>query len=250
MAAIQAIGRACRKPIRSLKVPSSWRRSPRKEEDCIRSPTARVEQTIEKQVPSPKTEFEMCNPKASCSHKINETGECVAAVKDIENTLREQSKQKPEVLSPYKWSDDFVEIHISISAGNCQGDSRRVEDGARNKNTSNFSKPKKSYVSTKESNQFRSDGRLHICLDWPGDSEFGSWPRRQEDEFGQQNKNQSGKETSGCGTTDRDEKRNAVHQKTLEEDNIRHWSDLQQKNKDPKGTFVLAKRPEKKNRSY
>jgi hypothetical protein len=113
----------------------------------------------------------MCNPEASCSHTISETGEDVAAEKGIENNLREQTKEKPEVLSPQKGSDDFVDIHISISAGNCQGDSRRVEDGVRNKKTSIFSKPKKSSVSTKEFNQFRSDGRLHICWDWPGDSQ-------------------------------------------------------------------------------
>jgi hypothetical protein len=136
------IGRTCSKAVRSLKVPSSWRRSPRKEEDCIRSPTARAEQTNVKQVPTPKTEFEMCNPKASCSHTINETGEGVAAVKDIKITVREQTKEKQEVLFSQKGSGDFVEIHLSISAGNCQGGYRRVEGGLGNKNTSIFSKTK------------------------------------------------------------------------------------------------------------
>jgi hypothetical protein len=57
------IGRTCSKPIRSLKVPLSWRRGPRKEVDRMRSATARAEQTNEKLVPSLKTEFKMCNPK-------------------------------------------------------------------------------------------------------------------------------------------------------------------------------------------
>jgi hypothetical protein len=46
-----------------------------------------------------------------------------------------------------------------------------MEDGEGTKNTSIFSKPKKSSASTKEFNQFRSDGMLHICWDCPGDSQ-------------------------------------------------------------------------------
>jgi hypothetical protein len=91
-ASMQVIGRTCSKPISSQKVPSSWRRGSRKEEYTVRSATTRAEQTNEKQFPSPKTEFEMPNPKASCSHTINETGKCVAAVKDIKITIFMQVK--------------------------------------------------------------------------------------------------------------------------------------------------------------
>jgi hypothetical protein len=84
----------------------------------------------------------MCNPKASCSHTINERGECVVPVKNIKIAVRGQTKEKQDVLSPQKKKGDFVKIHLSIYAENFPRCSGNVEGGVGNKDTSIFSKPK------------------------------------------------------------------------------------------------------------